>query len=147
MKKRGAINKRAQVGIEYMILIGFITFAILSILTFSIIYSGQLKDEIRLNQVENFAIQLINSAESVFFAGAPSKTTIRLYLPDGVDLIEMDSTDYIIISTTTSSGINKASYKSKVPIIIDDMIPLGEGTRSLELEAQSDNILHISNAD
>jgi len=34
--------------------------------------------------VESFGEQLINSAESVYFAGEPSKTVVSLYLPEGV---------------------------------------------------------------
>lgn len=126
-------EKRGQVGIEYMILIGFITFIIIGILTLSLFYSGKVKDEIKINQVENFAAQLINSAESVFFAGEPSKTTVRLYLPAGVTNLEINSS-YLIITTTVSSGENKRAYKSRVPI--NGTISSGEGIKKLSLEAR-----------
>ena len=83
------MKKRAQIGVEYMIIVGFVTFAIMSVLVLAIFYSGQIKDSIKLNEVENFVAQLISSAESVFFAGEPSKTTVRLYLPEGVESLEI----------------------------------------------------------
>ena len=132
--------KKAQVGIEYMIIVGFVTFAIMSVLVLAMSYSGQVKDKIKLNQVESFAEQLLNSAESVFFAGEPSKTTISLYLPDGVEEINITS-NYLIISINLSSGQNRRVFESKVPI--QGTVSTGEGIKKLTLEA-TDNYLLIS---
>jgi len=147
---------RAQVGIEYMMIIGFVTFAIMTVLALAIFYSDKTKDRMRLNYVDNFAIQLVNSAESVFFSGEPSKSTISLYLPEGVEIIEIKCSDgnlpsigppltlcgsglayYLIITTHTSSGTNVKSYESKVPII--GSINIGEGIKTLTLEAKSES--------
>ncbi len=132
------MHQKAQVGVEYMIIVGFVTFAIMSILVLAMSYSGQVKDKVKLNQVESFANQLLNSAESVFFAGEPSKTTISLYLPDGVKEINITSS-YIFISVLTSSGENKRIFKSKVPI--QGTISTGEGIKKLTLEATNDYLL------
>lgn len=130
--------KNAQVGIEYMIIIGFVTFVIMSVLVIAMVYSDQTKDRIRLNQVENFATQLLNSAASVFFAGEPSKTTISLFLPSGVTEINI-TTEYLIITTHTSSGENKRAFESKVPI--SGTISTSEGIKKLVLEAKEDYLL------
>src|SRR3989344_4511936 len=97
--------KKAQTAVEYMIIISFVTFAVIATLSLSFFYVGLIRDRIILNQVENFAIQLINSAESVFFAGEPSKTTVSFYLPEGVKAIEILS-NQVVITTQTSSGEN-----------------------------------------
>lgn len=144
------LKKKAQVGIEYMILIGFVTLIITSILILAFVYSDRIRDGIKLNQIESFCIQLINSAESVFFAGEPSKTTITLYLPEGVNSLEIkcgggsnppclvDESYYLITSVSTSSGEDKRAYKSRVPI--QGIISTGTGTRKLSLEAREDYV-------
>ncbi len=131
-------NKGGQAGIEYMIIIGFVTFTIISIFALAVIYSGQIKDKIKLNQVENFATQLINSAETVYFAGEPSKTTVRLYLPEGVTSLEFNS-DYLVIITHTSSGNNKRAFESKVPI--QGTISTSEGIKKLTIEAKESYVM------
>jgi len=131
-------KSKGQVGVEYMIIIGFITFAIMSILALAFFYSGQIKDQIKLNQVESFATQLINSAESVFFAGEPSKTTVRLYLPEDVHSITVN-TDYIFIITNVSSKTNQRAFYSKVPL--SGAITSTEGIKKLTLQAQEDSVL------
>ena len=127
------MRSKAQVGIEYMIILGFVTLAVMFVLVLATIYSDQIKDKIKINQVESFSIQLINSAESVFFSGEPSKTTVSLYLPEGITEI-LISSDALIITLRTSSGENKRAYDSRVPI--NGSISLGEGIKKLSLEAK-----------
>lgn len=136
MKKRFAV--KAQVGVEYMIIVGFVTVAIISILGFAYFYSNQIKDQIKANQLESFATQLINSAESVFFSGEPSKTTISLYLPEGVESIVI-APDSIVITTQTSSGKNIQAFRSKVPI--SGTITSTGGIKKLSIEAQASDVL------
>jgi hypothetical protein len=101
-------------------------------------YSNHVKDSIRINQVENFASQLVNSAESVFFAGEPSKSTISLYLPEGVEEISIMS-DAVIITTKVSGGVqNKRAFSSKVRL--NGTITPSEGIKNLVLEAKSDHV-------
>lgn len=138
MKKKR--HQKGQAGVEYMILVGFLTFAIMSVLVLAMLYSGQIRDKVKLNQVEIFATQLLNSAESVFFAGEPSKTTISLYLPEDVTEINITS-NYLVISVHTSSGENRRAFKSNVPI--EGEISIGEGIKKLTLEA-TENYLSIS---
>ncbi len=126
--------KKSQMGVEYMIIIGFVTFAIISTLAIAIVYSGQTKDKIKLNQAESFSVQLINSAESVFFAGEPSKATISLYLPEGIADLNI-TTNYVVITISTSTGKNIISYKSKVPL--NGTISSVEGIKRLTLEAKN----------
>jgi len=136
---RKILNSRnAQVGVEYMIIVGFITFAIMSVIALAFFYSGQIKDRIKLNQVEGFATQLVSSAESVFFAGEPSKTTVRLYLPEGVSDISVVS-DAIIITTNVGGGQNKRAFTSRVTL--QGAITPEEGIKKLTLEAKLDHVL------
>lgn len=140
MVKTEMIKRKGQVGVEYMIIIGFVTLAIMSIVTLAYFYSNHVKDRIRVNQVENFASQLVSSAESVFFAGEPSKTTISLYLPEGVEDVTIVQ-DAVIITTRVSSGQNKRAFSSKVPL--NGSISFSEGIKNLVLKAEA-NFLQIS---
>lgn len=132
------MKKKGQVGIEYMIIVGFVSFAVIAILLLAFFYSGQIKDSIKLNQAENFAEQLIGSAESVFFAGEPSKTTISLYLPENVDSIVITN-DYVTITMRLSTGQNIRSYDTRVPL--QGSITTSEGIKKLTLTATETNVV------
>ena len=122
-----------------MIIIGFVTLAVLSILALSTIYSNQTKDKIRLNQVESFGNQLINNAETVFFSGEPSEVTVNLYIPDGVSKIEIISNS-LVMTTRTSSGTNIMSFDSMVPIQNVILSPT-EGIKSLSIKAREEYVV------
>jgi hypothetical protein len=125
-------KKRAQVGIEYMIILAFVTFVIMVVLSFAVVYSNQIQDKFRLNQVDNFAIGLINSAEMVFFSGEPSKTTILLSLPSGVNEISIVP-EGIIFRVVTSSGENVRLFESSVPL--SGSVVTTEGLKEIVLTA------------
>jgi hypothetical protein len=126
------LKKKSQIGTEYLIIVGFVTFAIISVLAIAYIYSNQIKDKIKLNQVESFADQVVSSSESVFFSGEPSRTTVELYLPEGVNSIGLNS-DSLIVNTSVSSGNNVRVFDSKVPL--NGTISVSEGKKKLSLEA------------
>jgi len=131
--------KRGQISVEYLVVVGFIVFIVLSFLGVAVYYTSGIRDEIRASQVETYANKIIANAESVFFAGEPSKVTINAYLPDGVTDIEIDDVDNrIIITTETDSGTNVRAYASNVPI--QGTLTPGEGLRPIEIRAEAGDV-------
>lgn len=128
--------KKGQVGTEYMIIVAFVTLAITSILIFAFFYSNQVKDSLKENNIENFASQLISSSETVFFSGEPSKTTIQLYLPAGVEDISISSYDIVVTTRTSGGSLNIRNFQSKVPL--NGTINPSEGLKKIVLEAKED---------
>ena len=109
------MNLRAQVSVEYLIIVGFVTFLILSIIGVAFVYASNISDKIVSYQVESYSQKILSSAETVFYAGEPSKATFTAYLPKGVLSIEIIP-EGIIINVSTSSGVTRSLYESTVPI-------------------------------
>ncbi|MDH3324239.1 MAG: hypothetical protein OEL89_01220 [Candidatus Peregrinibacteria bacterium] len=107
--------KKAQSSMEFLILMGFLTFTIIGILAIGYFYSGTIGDNIRSDQIGNFASKIISTSETVFYAGEPSKATISVHLPENVEDIEIIDNN-IVITYWLTSGENKASFSSNVPI-------------------------------
>jgi len=129
---------KAQISIEYLIVVGFVTFVIIGVLGIAIIYSGSVKDKIKFNQLTSFANKLISSSESVFYRGEPSKATISAYLPEGVESIEIYPND-ILIKIRTSSGKNRISFSSDVSL--SGEITSSPGLKKIIITAQENNVL------
>lgn len=124
--------KKGQISVEYLIVIGFVVFLVISIVGIGYFYASGIRDRIRVNQVTTFASKLISSSESVFYAGEPSKLTITAYLPVGIRSIEVIEND-LIISMTTNSGITTMAFTSNVPI--NGIISTEEGVKRVEVIA------------
>ena len=133
--------KRGQISLEYLIVVGFVMFAVIILLGVSLFYASSVQDQIKINQLSTFANKVINSAESVYYAGEPSKVTITAFLPMGVQNFNIISNS-LNFSFVTSSGTSVIAFESKVPLL-DSNFPLSslnEGTRILTVTADSDSV-------
>jgi len=117
---------------------GFVMFVIISILGVAFIYSGSIKDRIKVTQVNNCANKVISSAESIFYTGFPSRTVIDCYLPENLLDIEILE-NRLFVSVQTSTGIVKTGFSSDVPITGD--ITSGSGIKRIRVIAQENNVL------
>ena len=131
------VKKRAQISFEYLIIVGFVTLIVSAILAISILYTSGLQDGIKMNQMGDFANKIISTSEYIFYAGAPSKATITVYLPKDVKAIEI-SENSLIISIQTSSGLNKIGFPSKVNI--SGVITTSQGLKEIEIIALDDSV-------
>ena len=110
------VNKKAQTSMEFLILMGFLTFVIVGIIGMGFYYSNTINDRIKSSQVANFGNKIISTSELVFYSGEPSRSTISAYLPEGVTNIQI-AENSVVITHYLSSGINKISFQSDVPMV------------------------------
>ena len=138
MKKRG--GNKGQVSFEYMVIIGFVTLAVVIILGLAMIYSGSIRDKMRTTQMENCINKIISSAESVFYAGEPSIATITCYLPENVKEISVYSgvlEKGILVKIGTSSGEISRLFTSNVNL--SGTLISSPGIRKIKIEALGDS--------
>jgi len=130
-------KKNAQIGMEYLMIIGFLTFILIGTLGIAMYHNNTIRDMISSRQVESMSTKIISAAESVFYAGEPSKVTIVIYIPDGIS--EINITDNTLFVTfQSSSGINKVSFPSNVPIT--GTLSTISGLRNIIIQATSSSV-------
>ena len=130
-------RKNGQVSVEYLIIFGFVTMSIIIILGVALNYSGNVKDSIKMSQVESYADKIISASESVFYAGEPSKATISCYLPENVNEVQVVENS-LFITVDTHTGANTIAYSSKVPI--SGTLSSGGGVKKIEVVANETSI-------
>lgn len=130
-------NKKTQISVEYLVLLGFLVFIIISILGIAFFYAGNIRTGVSVNQISAFADKVITTSENVYYAGEPSRATITVYLPEGVNDIEIINND-LVFTFQTDSGINKMAFGSNVPI--DGEFDTSSGAHNLLVEALEDKV-------
>ena len=130
--------KKAQSGMELLILMSFLTVVIIGILTIGYFYSNTINDRMKSSQVSNFANKIISTSEAVFYAGEPSKATISVHLPEGVNDIEIID-NAIVITYYLATGQNKVAFSGNVPIAENSTAKLSsnQGIKNLVVIANS----------
>ena len=131
------VFKRGQIGMEYLMVMGFLTFVLLAVLGTAYFHSNNIKDMIRARQVNVFGEEIVSSCEEVFYSGEPSKVTISLNIPEGIEDINITS-EGVIIAYYLSSGRNKLLFESDVPLSGD--LDETSGLRKITLTAREDDI-------
>ncbi|MCK5342397.1 MAG: hypothetical protein KAR20_03285 [Candidatus Heimdallarchaeota archaeon] len=123
---------------EFLILMGFLTFVIIGILGVGYYYSGTTNDRIKSSQVGSFVNKIISTSETVFYAGEPSKATISARLPEGIQDIEIIN-NTVVITYYLATGQNKISFSSNVPIAEDSTAEISSdsGIKNLIIVANS----------
>ena len=134
-------KKKGQISTEYIIIISFITFVVLSIIGVALFYSSQIQESIKFGLIENIAQKVTSSAEAIYYSGEPSRITLTLYIPRGVKSIEIANND-LIFSVSALGGDAKLAYSRKVPI--EGVLTSTPGIKKIKLVALQDRVL-ISN--
>lgn len=140
------VKKKGQTSMEFLILMSFLTFVIITIVGIGFFYSNTITDRIKASQITSFANKIVSTSETVFYAGEPSKSTISVHLPDGISAINVINNS-LIINYNLASGQNAREFQSRVPIIEDSGSPLSvfSGVKSITLVANETHAIISEN--
>ena len=140
------VNKKAQSSMEFLILMGFLTFVIMIIIGTGFHYSTTINDRIKSTETTNYANKITSTAEMVFYSGEPSKATISAHLPESVNDLQIIE-DSVVINYTLTSGYNLIAYKSMVPMVEDPSNPLSttSGIKSISITANETHAIVSEN--
>jgi hypothetical protein len=80
---------KSQVAMEYMILMGFIVLLTAPLILIYYKYSYSTEYELSQNQIFNMGNKIIDNAESVYYQGNQSKTTMKVRIPEKIIVINV----------------------------------------------------------
>ena len=103
MKKRGESKTKAQLSMEFLIIVGFAFFMTIPLIIIFYQQSESINNDITASQVDKVASEIRDAADEVFYLGAPSKKTVTVYLPEGVQSISITG-DKIVFLVDSPSG-------------------------------------------
>ncbi len=108
-------GKSAQVGMEYLAIVGFVTFVAILILSISNYYTRQTEDRVITSQVYNIEGNLIDASEKVYYYGSPTKTMIEAQMPEKIEAIIINQSE-ITFKVRIEGGVTDISRQSDVNI-------------------------------
>lgn len=106
---------RAQVSIEYLLITGFSLALIAPLLVLFASQNAHVNDQFQQSQAQQAADALAQSAQRVYYAGPPSKETIRTRIPEGVRAITI--TENVIEFTLDTTPESDVVAMSNAPLI------------------------------
>ena len=135
-----AYASSGQVSIEYMIIIGFVTVITIPLIIIYHSFIQESNDEITSTQVSQIAKKIVDAAESVYYMGEPSQTSLRVNIPDNV--ITANASNYeVLFQIKTKSGVVDIIQSSSVNIT--GSLPTNRSTYIITVRAIS-NYTHVT---
>jgi uncharacterized protein (UPF0333 family) len=109
-------KKRCQVSMEYMLMVGF---SLLLITPVIVIYGTErqsISDQVSYSQAKQIATKIADSAETVYYLGKPSRTTIRVYMPYNIQDISFNNYE-VVVTLKMATHISEAIAVSSVNMV------------------------------
>ena len=142
MKKRGRIleHVKAQVSLEFMMIVGVALLMTLPLILIFYRQSENINSEIGASQLDKVASEIRDAADEVYYLGSPSKKTVTVYMPEGVNNISI--TNNTIIFTVEAPGSDYELVKWSVTTL-NGSLQTYPGIHHISVEAY-DNYVQIS---
>lgn len=116
---KGSMDKKAQAAMEYLLVVAFAVGMIGLGLTAFFHQSSEVAKDMDIQRVNELAINILEQAKNIHYAGGYSKKIISQRVPNSVDKIEVIDEGGIyklVFTVQTKSGVSEIVYDSDVPI-------------------------------
>ena len=134
-------KKEAQISLEYMILIGFVTVITIPLIIIYYTFTQESGDEINSVQILQIAKKIVDAAESVYYLGEPSQTTLRVNIPNNVVGTNLSTGKEVVFRIKTKAGEVDIGQSSSVNI--SGSLPINKSTYKITVKAKS-NYVEVS---
>lgn len=108
-------KRRGQISLEYMAVVSITTAIAIALLALSNYYSKETEITLNTNQIDIVGKEIVDTAESIYYYGEPSKTTLKVYIPDGINSIAVGP-DELSFKVRTKAGEAEMFYPSLVTL-------------------------------
>lgn len=133
------MKKRGQVSIEFITIFGFIFLMTIPLIVIFFDQMGSVQDSISSNHLRNIAIKITDKAETMYYLGQPSKTTIKAYFPERIEYITISDREVVFGYMTTSGTVQEAISISQVNI--SGNLSIKPGIHYIVVESSGDEVL------
>ncbi len=133
------MKKRGQVSIEFITIFGFVFLMMIPLIVVFFDQLGTVRDAVSSNHLRNIAIKITDKADTMYYLGQPSKTTIRAHFPEHIEYINITQRTVIFGYRTSINNIQEITSTSLVNI--SGNISVMPGIHYIEIESSGDEVL------
>jgi len=120
-------------------MMGFSMLMLIPIILLFATESQNIKSDIAASHATQVARKIADKAEEMYYQGEPSRTTIRVSIPQGVESIEFQNKEVIINYKTPDNIIQQIIQIT--PVNITGNISSAKGIHFIEIKSEGEYIL------
>ena len=134
--KRGAC--RAQVSMEFLLVMALALLIIVPLILFFVAESQSSTEEVNAAQIGQILRKIAANAETVYAFGEPTTLTLRVYMPQGVEAVNISNTE-LIFTVRTKGAFTTIS--ENLPMNITGDISNHVGIHRLRIQAANNSVV------
>jgi hypothetical protein len=131
--------RKSQASMEFLVIFGFVFLMMIPLIIIFFDQTGFVQDAIAENQLKNLAIKIADKAETVYYTGGSSKTTIKAYLPEGINSFNITSRA-VLIRYITKKGIQH-NIEAVSLVNVTGNVSVTPGIHNIEIESSGGLVL------
>jgi len=131
---------KAQISMEYMTIVAFVAIITIPMMLIYYNYTNTTSDEINMNQLLQITRKIADTADSIYYLGKPSETTIKVYMPKNVKSVNITNNE---ISFTIQTIAGLSDIVASTNVNISGTIPISQGIQHINFKAE-DYYVNIS---
>jgi hypothetical protein len=115
-------------------------FAFLLIIPLSILFYEHMTssyDDVNQNQAALIARKITDTANSVYYLGYPSSSTLKVYMPEGISVVNVTGREIVFIADSGSQIVSVANVN------LTGSLSPGSGLRYIRISAL-ENIVNVT---
>ena len=116
---------------EYLIIIGFVALITIPLVIIFQQHSKTTSEEISATEVYQISKRISDAAETVYYLGKPSKTTLKVYFPPGVESVDISGNEIVFFMHSAQGGNEIVLYS---PVNISGNVTSHQGIHYLSVE-------------
>ncbi len=124
---------KAQVAMEYLIIIGFVAIITIPLVVIFQQHSKQTSEGIASAEIYQISKRISDAAETVYYLGKPSKTTLKVYFPSGIISVSVSNNEIVFRMPVSGQEDEIVMYS---PVNISGNLTTHEGIHHISVENQ-----------
>jgi hypothetical protein len=123
---------------EYLLMMGFTLLLLIPIMILFATESNNIKSDIAASHATQIARKIADKAEEMYYQGEPSKTTIRVNIPQGIENITFQNREVVIYYKTPDGVLQEIIQVT--PINISGSISSLQGIHLISIKSEGDYV-------
>jgi len=139
--------KKTQVAMEYLVIVGLVLVILIPIIALYVRYTGETDYAVTSAKVDHIAGEISKAANSVYFYGADSQTSVDVDFPSGVTSLEFltegDNHEIVFTINTPSGGTSELAVATEFEMVDlsgSGQIPVAPGRKKIIVKSLGDTV-------
>ena len=128
------MKKRGQISVELVITFGFALMMIIPLTILLYQHTTETYDDVNNNQAGLIARKITDSANSVYYLGYPSTITLKVYMPESIDYINITGKEVIFVLESGKEVVSTANMN------LTGEISPGSGLKFIRISALANKV-------